>query len=75
MATLTDQYEDVTAELSGLKDNYAKYKRSRKDEATIRNNMKEILWDNEVRYRDLAESLEEQLRQRIRRFYKGECTH
>ena len=76
MTTLTDQYEDVTTELRGLKDDYEKYKRSRKeDEATIQNNMKEILWDNEVRYRDLAESLEEQLRQRIRRFYKGEYTH
>jgi len=64
MSSLTDRYDDVTAELNRVKDDYAKYTKSRKeDESTIRNNMKEILRDNEVRYRKQAESLEEQLQE------------
>lgn len=64
LTSLTDKYEDVTAELTKLTKDYEKLMTLRKkDESTVRNNMKEILRDNEVRYQEQVESLELQLRQ------------
>lgn len=55
---------DVTAELNRMKDDCANFTRLLKeDESIIRNNMKEILHNVEVRYCEQTKSLEEQMRQ------------